>query len=57
MKIDIVNRIRQECHQGKIPQDSIETVLEAADEIENLRYKISKLKDLLQLTLKETYSG
>jgi protein-arginine kinase activator protein McsA len=57
MKIDIVNKIREDCHCGKIPQDSIETILEAADEIENLRYKIATLKELLQKTLKEAYSA
>lgn len=54
---DIVLRMREECFKGTIPQELIETCLEAADEIENLRYKVSKLKDLLQLTLKEAYSG
>lgn len=57
MKNDIVNKIREECHCGKIPQGSIETVLEAADEIENLRYKITKMKDLIQQVLQEAYSG
>lgn len=57
MSSDIVEKIRNMCHVGDIPQDSIETVLEAADEIENLRHKISKLKDLLQKTLQEAYSG
>lgn len=57
MNNDVVKRIRDMCHVGEIPEESVETVLEAADEIENLRYKISKLKELLEDGLREAYSG
>ena len=57
MNDDIVERVRQKCFVGEIPQDSVETCLEAADEIEELRYKISKLKDMLYKVIEKAYRG
>jgi len=52
---DIVSRIREDCFTGQIPEHKVETVLEAADEIEELRFKISKLQQSLLRIINETY--
>lgn len=52
---DIVSRIREDCFTGQIPEHKVETCLEAADEIEKLRYKLSKLRQSLQDVVNQSY--
>lgn len=54
---DIVARMRDKIFLGLIPEEQIEECLEAVDEIENLRYKISCLKESLQNLIAEAYRG
>lgn len=55
MSSDIISRLREDCFTGQIPQHKVETVLEAADEIEELRLKITKLQQSLLRIINETY--
>lgn len=53
---DIVARIREKCFIGLIPEEQIEECLEAADEIENLRCRISKMKKIFTDLFNETHN-
>ena len=56
-KEDIVARVRDACFVGSMPTEKAELFLASADEIEDLRYKITKMKSLLQDVLREAYRG
>lgn len=56
-KEDIVARVRDACFIGSMPTEKAELFLASADEIEDLRYRISKIRSLLQDVLREAYRG
>jgi GGDEF domain-containing protein len=52
---DVVGRLRDECFQRLIPEGSVDLCLEAADEVERLRVKVSDLQESLQGVVREAY--